>query len=343
MRSFVLLTTTVLCLGITDVQAGKLRDTLSTLYGGDGITLRNTGVFNHAAHFSQESLEALIPERNHMAAGRLQLDCIKMFLDGVPLEGRTAAMLAPYESTGGGAHAHGDGKGMLLIDTDELNAAVAEFDRQGINIKFHAAGDGATRQAADAIAYARNLNGANGPRHEVGHNTFIDPADVPRGRSTPFSWELSPYIWWPTPITSVDIATAVGPERMKRLWPIKDVIETGANVVIGSDWPVVPTVNPWIAFETLVSRQVPGASGEPMNAGQRITREQALAIMTRNGAAQMGRLDRGGTIEVGKFADFIIVDRNPLSAPLGEIHNTRVLEIYIAGEHVYSANAVTAK
>jgi len=77
MRSFVLLTTAVLCLGITDVQAGKLRDTLSTLYGGDGITLRNTGVFNHAAHFSQDSLGAL----NDFSARALRIEAPHLSVD----------------------------------------------------------------------------------------------------------------------------------------------------------------------------------------------------------------------------------------------------------------------
>ena len=160
---------------------------------------------------------------------------------------------------------------------------------------------------------------------------------MPRGRELGYTWELSPYIWWPTPITAVDIAAAVGPERMRRLWPAREVIESGANVVVGSVWPVVPSVNPWIAFETLVTRQVPGATGEPINAGERIDRRQALALLTLNGAREMGRLDRSGTIEVGKLADLIIVDRNPLAVPVGEIHDTRVLATYIAGEKVYEA------
>ena len=262
--------------------------------------------------------EGLIAQRQAWSTGRLQLDCVKMFLDGVPLEGRTAVMLAPYEHRGG-AHddqGPGDGRGLKLIPEDKLFPAVTAFDRQGIQVKFHAAGDGSVREAVEAIAAARRANGDTGPHHEIGHNTFIDVADVPKGRELHLTWELSPYIWWPTPITSVDIAAAVGPERMKRLWPVRDVVESGANVVIGSDWPVVPSVNPWLAFETLVTRQVPGATGEPINAGQRISREQALALLTRNGAAQMGRLDRGGTLEPGKFADLIILDRNPMTCLL---------------------------
>jgi len=283
--------------------------------------------------------EGLIAERQAWSTGRLKLDCVKMFLDGVPLEGRTAVMLAPYEHRGGphDDQGPGDGRGLKLIPEDKLFPAVTAFDRQGIQVKFHAAGDGAVREAVEAIAAARKANGDTGPHHEIGHNTFIDAADVPKGRELHFTWELSPYIWWPTPITSVDIAEAVGAERMKRLWPARDAVESGANVVVGSDWPVVPSVNPWLAFETLVTRQVPGATGDPINAGQRISREQALELLTRNGAAEMGRLDRGGTLEPGKLADLIILDRNPLTAPVGEIHQTRVLATYIAGEKVFSA------
>lgn len=280
--------------------------------------------------------EGLIAQRQTWSAGRLKFDCVKMFLDGVPLEGRTAAMLEPYVHSRD-AHGGPGNTGLKLIPEDVLFPALANFDRQGILVKFHAAGDGAVREAANAIAAARKANGYAGQHHEIGHNTFVDLAEVPRGRDLHFTWELSPYIWWPTPITSVDIAAAVGPERMKRLWPARDVIESGANVVIGSDWPVVPSVNPWIAFETLVTRQVPGATGEPINAGQRISREQALAVLTRNGAAEMGRLDQGGTIEPGKLADMIVLDRNPMTVAAGEIHKTRVLATYIAGEKVFAA------
>jgi predicted amidohydrolase YtcJ len=201
---------------------------------------------------------------------------------------------------------------------------------------MHAAGDGATRAAVDAIAFARAANGAGGPRHEVAHNTFIHPADLPRGVQLGLVWEFSPYIWWPTPITSVDIARAVGPERMRRLWPIREALASGALTVAGSDWPVVPSVNPWLAIETMVSRQAPGATGPAQAPDEAITRAQALTLFTRNAAAVLGRLDRGGTLEPGKLADMIVVDRNPLTTPLGGLHETRVLATYIEGAKVWS-------
>lgn len=280
--------------------------------------------------------ESLVAQRQDWSAGRMQFDCVKLFLDGVPTGSRTGAMLEPYVPRAGARGAHAIEHGMLMIPQDQLDALVIEFDRQGLEIKFHAAGDRATRAAADAIAAARAVNGNIGPRHEIGHNTFIAPADIPRARELGFAWEFSPYIWYPTPITSVDITTAVGPERMKRLWPIAEALRTGALVVAGSDWPVVPSVNPWLAIETMISRQAPGATGPTMGEGERVTRQQALDIFTRNGAALMGRLDRGGTIEPGKDADIIIVDRNPLTTPLGGIHQTRVSRTYIRGELVHA-------
>lgn len=291
---------------------------------------------------NSEGSESLIPERQSWAGGRLQLDCVKMFLDGVPLEGETAAMLAPYAVATKRDGPHGSpGTGIKEIPEDRLFPAVAEFDRQGLIIKFHAAGDAAVREAIDAVAHARQVNGASGPHHEVGHNTFVDPADIPRVRALGMTWEMSPYIWFPTPITAHDIAQAVGPERMRRLWPVREVVATGANVVVGSDWPVIPDVNPWLAFETLVTRQAPGATGPAAAPDEAITRAQALTLLTVNGARELGRLDRGGTIEPGKLADVIVVDRNPLAVPVGQIHSTRVLATFIAGEQVYAAKDAT--
>jgi predicted amidohydrolase YtcJ len=286
---------------------------------------------------NSEGSEGLIAERQAWAGGRLQLDCVKMFLDGVPLEGETAAMLAPYAVAAGRDGPHGmPGTGIKEIPEQRLFPAVADFDRQGLIVKFHAAGDAAVREAIDAVAYARQVNGPTGQHHEVAHNTFVDPADVPRGRALGMTWEMSPYIWYPTPITGHDIALAVGPERMKRLWPVREVVATAANVVVGSDWPVIADVNPWLAFETLVTRQAPGATGPAAAPDEAITRAQALTLLTANGAREMGRLDRGGTIEPGKVADVIVVDRNPLTVAVGDIHNTRVLATYIAGEQVYA-------
>lgn len=277
---------------------------------------------------------ALITARAAYSTPRFRLDCVKVVLDGVPTESRTAYMLDPYL-----AHGHDDAptRGLPMIPSDRLNPAIAAFDRTGLTVKFHAVGDAAVREAIDSVANARKVNGWGGPSHDVGHNSFVAPQDIARVRDLQMTWEFSPYIWYPTPIASKDIRGVIGDERMKRWIPIRDALETGALVVAGSDWSVVPSVNPWIAMETMVTRQIPGGSAETLGEGQKITLAQALRIFTENGARFLGLRDQIGSIEPGMKADVIVVDRNPYKVPVTDIHRTRVLRTFIDGEQVYAA------
>ena len=153
------------------------------------------------------------------------------------------------------------------------------------------------------------------------------------------SWEFSPYIWYPTPMASVDILAAVGADRMKRWVPIRDALATGALVVAGSDWSVVPSVNPWLAMETMVTRQKPGGSKEMLGEQERISLEDALRIFTENGARLMDQRDEVGSIEVGMHADVIVTETNPLEVPISELHATKVRMTFIDGELVFDAAA----
>ena len=233
-------------------------------------------------------------------------------------------------------------KGMLMIPQPQLDAAVRAFDAQGLHIKFHAAGDAAVRAAIDAVEQARKANGWGGPMHDVGHNSFVDPADVPRVRDLHMAWEFSPYIWYPTPIVDVDVRRVVGDQRLARFTPIKDGLDTGAPVVAGSDWSVVPSVNPWLAMETMVTRQAPGGSTKTIAEGQRITLEQALSIFTSNAAEVMGDRDLVGSIEVGMHADLVVTEKNPFRVPITEVHATKVVsDLYRRREGVRRGVAAT--
>lgn len=273
--------------------------------------------------------------RNLYARERFKPDCIKVFLDGVPTEAHTAAMLEPYaDAKSDDAHA----RGILMVPPKELNAAVVDFDRHGFTVKFHAAGDAAVRAGLDAIEAARKANGFTGNLHDVGHNSFVHMSDIARARPLGATFEMSPYIWYMQPIVP-DNAKSVGPERMKRWIPVKDAIDSGALVVPGSDWSVVESVSPWIAMETLVTRQPPGGGGEPLGAVERITLQQAFDMFTVNAARQMGDANRSGAIERGMLADIVVLDRNPFKIPVTDIHNTQVQMTLINGEIVYRAPA----
>jgi predicted amidohydrolase YtcJ len=225
---------------------------------------------------------------------------------------------------------------MLLVDQPALNEAVTRFDRMGLTVKFHAAGDAAVRAGLNAIEAARKANGFSGLMHNVGHCTFVSKEDIARARAIGATFEVSPYLWAPSPIND-SITTAVGDELIKRVWPVREMIDSGALVVPGSDWSVVPSVNPWIAIETLVTRELPGGSPSSFGKAEAITLPQALDLFTINSARQERMSNVVGRIELGMAADVIVVDRNPYEIPPRQLHDTQVEMTFIAGEKVFDA------
>lgn len=270
---------------------------------------------------------SLVDSRLFFARPRMQTDCVKIVLDGVPTESRTAALLAPYD--------HQHERGLTMVDQAALDAAVIRFDRAGLSVKFHASGDAAVRSALEAVAAARKANGRGGPMHSVAHANLVDSRDIGKAGPLGVAWEFSPYVWYPTPVVAVDVAKAVGSDRMKRWMPIREALDSGALVVVGSDWSVVPSLNPWLAIETLVTRQMPGGSRDTIGEGQRITLAEAIRMYTESAAMEMGLRAEQGSIEPGMRADLIVLDRDPFAIPSTELHLTTVLQTFIDGAVVY--------
>ena len=290
-----------------------------------------------ASSTAQQS-EAFIASRADYARPRVNPDCVKIFLDGVPTDSHTAAMLEPYAGTVAGRDDEASRYGLLLEQQEVLNEVVARYDAQGLTVKFHAAGDASTRAGLQAIAHARAVNGDSGLAHNIGHSTFIAAEDMPLARDLGASFEMSPYLWSPSPINDSIIA-AVGAERIKRIWPLRAAIESGALVVPGSDWSVVPSVNPWIAIEALVTRERPGGSADSFGKEQAITLEQAIQLFTVNSARHKGEQEQLGSIAQGKLADLIVVARDPYAIPVYELHKVQVSYTLINGEIVYQRAA----
>jgi predicted amidohydrolase YtcJ len=281
-----------------------------------------------------QALEHAIATRDAYRRDRVSTDCVKVFLDGVPTDSHTAAMLEPYQGTVAGRDDDASRYGFLLIDQDTINTAVARFDAMGLTVKFHTAGDAAVRAGLRGIEYARRINGDSGLRHNVGHCTFIAREDMALARRIGATFEMSPYLWSPSPIND-DITTAVGMDRISRVWPVREAIASGALVVPGSDWSVVPSVNPWIAIEALVTRERPGGSSDSFGKSESISLQQAIELFTLNSAKQMGTADRHGRIEPGMPADLVIVDRDPYRIPVWDLHKVTVTHTIIDGELVF--------
>jgi predicted amidohydrolase YtcJ len=322
----------MLAQGITAYEEALLATTNARVYA----RLADAGgLAQHVRACMWDRDQALIAQRHLYARPGLEMGCVKMILDGVPTDSHTAAMLEPYAD----AAAFGDAaraKGSLLYAPGEIDAKVARYDAAGLVVKLHAAGDGSVSAALDAVAAARKANGPYGPHHEIAHANFVTPADIQRAHALTATFEFSPYIWFPSPPVR-DVIRSVGPERMARFTPVRDAIDAGDRVVLGSDWPVVPSMSPWLAIETLVTREAPGGGGETLAPGQKVSVAEALRLMTANAARQIGLGDRVGTIEAGRQADLVVIDRDIFAIDPHQIHATRVLRTIIAGKEAYLA------
>ena len=276
-------------------------------------------------------------ERNIAARGELKSalvnnNYIKMFLDGIPPT-RTAAFLEPYLPDA--THKAGD-TGKLNYTPEELAQDVTALDGQGLTVKIHATGDRSVRVALDAFAAARTVSGKMDLRHEVAHAEAISAADLPRFAALNVTAEMSPILWYPSPLVfSMD--TVLGRERLQKWWPIRSLLESGARVSYGSDWPsVVPSPSPWPGIEAMVTRADPyGVHPGTQGAGQAIELAQAIRIFTLAGAEALYLEAITGSLSPGKQADFIVLDRHLFAIPPDQIGATRVLLTVFGGREVH--------
>jgi predicted amidohydrolase YtcJ len=280
-----------------------------------------------------------ITEGPTFARPNISPSCVKIFLDGVPTEARTAAFIDPYEPAPGRPK---DERGALQVPPDLLKATVIRFDKAGLTVKFHASGDAADREGLDAVEAARQANGPGGPRHEIAHAGFIQASDIVRAKQLGATLEFSPALWGidrNSPMAAGFIGI-VGLPRMDRLTPVREALDAGVTTVAGTDWPSAPTPNIWYAIEALVTRLPAGAStGEPFAAQERIALREAVDLYTINAARQLGTDKDEGSIEPGKRADLIVLDKDPFDIPIDKVHAVKVMATFINGELVYGSPA----
>lgn len=272
-----------------------------------------------------------IPEfkrlRDEYLSDRLKVSTVKIMQDGV-MENFTAAMLEPYLQ-------QGDTRGIPMVEPDALRQIVADLDAEGIQVHFHAIGDAAIRQSLDAVEEAREQNGARGLRHHISHIELIDPADIPRFRELDVVANFQP-LWAFADEYITDLTLPyIGEKRGQGLYPIRSVYESGGMIAFGSDWSV-STANPFYQIEVAVTRKDPDdATDDVFLPDERINLPEALAAFTINGAWVNHHEELTGSIEAGKAADLIILDRNLFAIAPEEISETKVLLTLLDGEPVH--------
>jgi predicted amidohydrolase YtcJ len=256
--------------------------------------------------------------------GRSRVPGIKMLVDGViEYPAQTAALLEPYLVDEGGEMVPGTSKGDLYFTQSRLTAMVRRFDSMKKMIHMHTIGDGAARQALNAAAAARRANHSQRRRNiALAHLQLVEPGDYPRfGRLGVYAdmqlqWAVSDY--WV--------------EDAQRLYPARSMISAGAPFSMGSDWPVDP-LNPWAEITTAKTRSAPWAG--VLDPTESISINRALRAHTMGSAGQLGLARRVGSITPGKYADMIVVDRNPARRNPEDVWKTRVLRTIVGGKTVY--------
>jgi predicted amidohydrolase YtcJ len=277
-----------------------------------------------------QDLEALETAHKKFHDEWIDVRTVKFFLDGV-IESHTAALLEPYSDDP-------STKGSLFWDPGKYKDAVAELDKKDFQIYSHAVGDYAVRTALDAYELAEKQNHTKDRHHRIEHIETIAPADVPRFGRLGVIASMQPLHAYPDEDTLGVWAHNIGPERAARAWLWKDIKEHGGHYTFGSDWPIV-TLNPWEGIQTAVTRQT--SEGKPTSGfvpSQRLTVAQAVEGYTID-AAYAGHLEKTeGSLETGKVADVIMIDRNIFEVDPHTIDQTKVVLTIVGGKIVYEAD-----
>ncbi len=321
-------------LGITSVQEASVNDNhlkaLAELDRSSELTVRTVAAIRVDPNKDLSQLSQFVEWRTKFRGQRLRATSAKIFQDGV-IESRTAAVLQPYLIEGP------EQRGWLNFEPEVLKPLAAELDRLGFQIHIHAIGDRGVQSSFDALEFARARNGSRDSRHHLAHIQLFDPKDIGRFRRLGIVANFQP-LWAQADAYITDMTLPIlGPERSRWLYPIKSVANTGAVIAFGSDWSVT-SMNPLEAIQVAVTRRgVNEAPGPAWLPEESVDLSLMLAGYTINGAYVNFEEAETGSIEVGKAADLVVLDRNLFETPAHEIHQAKVLLTVLEGKAVYRA------
>jgi hypothetical protein len=334
-------------LGITawqDAIVGGHYDTLGTyrsLAGSGELTARVVAALWWDRHRGEEQIEELVAVREASDVGRFRATSVKIMQDGI-VESFTAGLLEPYLDDAGRQTSN---SGLSHVEPEALKRYVTQLDRLGFQCHFHAIGDRAVRECLNAIEAALGANGPTDQRHHISHIQVVHPDDVPRFRALGAVANGQP-LWAAYDSQMLDLTIPfLGKERASWQYPFGRLVRSGAMLAFGSDWSV-SSPNPIEEIHLAVNRLVPEDYLEELGGSrrgvedvflpdERIDLATAIAAFTM-GSAYVNHLDDvTGSIEVGKFADLAVVDRDLFAHPVDELIRARVDATFVEGVSVF--------
>ena len=264
-------------------------------------------------------------EKGYLEEDLLSARAVKFYADGA-LGSRGAALLAPYSDDP-------ENHGLPFHTQAELDRYVQKSNDMGFQVGIHAIGDLGNRMALDAFEKAQD--GKISPlRNRIEHSQIIAIEDIPRFAELGVIASMQPI----HATSDMNMAEdRIGAERIMGGYAWRRLLDSGAVIASGSDFPVEKP-NPFLGLYAAVTRQ--DGAGLPEGGwykDQALTRAEALHSFTLDAAYAAHQEDRLGSLEAGKWADFIIVDRDYFEIPAAEIDDIRVLQTWVGGKLVFDA------
>lgn len=294
-------------------------DTLEQFDRADKLSVRV-----HLYPAMDGDLETVKAMQKRMTSASLQVSGVKQFIDGV-VTGYTALMLDPYKDKP-------DTKGDISYPEETLQEWVTEADKEGFQIRFHSIGDGAVRLGLDLYEEAEKQNGKRDARHALEHLEVVSPDDVPRFKELGVLASIQTYHLALMP--KEGYTTRVTEDKFDYLFPNQTLVDAGAVVPISSDFPIVE-LNPLNGVYYAVTRK-DFTGRDTWNEQEKISLADALRAYTKTAAYTVFREEELGTLEAGKYADLIMLDRNLFTHSVEEILEAKVEMTMMDGKVVYT-------
>jgi len=254
---------------------------------------------------------------------------LKLSLDGT-VEAKTAVMLEPYSAPEGHEPAP-------LLPNPVMFDAVAAAHQANIDLHLHAIGDGAVRAALDAIERAQTMYPESASRSTICHIEIVSAQDVARFAALGVVAQTTP-TWFDYDDLALN---RLGEDRFNQMYPLASILRNGGKVTLGSDYPVSwigqDALNPMFNIEMAVTRQPAGNAEVPVQprVSERLSVDQAIRAHTSDAAWQLRLEDDIGTLEVGKLADLVVLERDPYASDPYQLHAIRVDRTFSDGRLVY--------
>lgn len=331
--------------GITGVTDRGTTDASLELYGrllerGE-LTCRMFLTYSVNAQQPMEKIEAAIARATqhplHQYNPWAWLRGLKIYLDGGMLTG-SAYMLRPW----GVSEIYGitdpEYRGVIFLDPDKLYQIAKAALSHNLQLTAHAVGDGAVLALAEAYARVDREFPVRPHRPCISHANFMSPEAIALMAQHGIVADLQPAWLY---LDGATLQLHFGEERLRYFQPYATLFAEGVTVGGGSDHMQklgrtrsINTYDPWLGIWTILTR-LPRWTDSPIHPEERINREQAIRLYTINNAFLTFEEDKKGSLEAGKYADFIIIDRDVLECPIDDIRDTRVLETWVGGKRVY--------